>query len=74
MSVATMSEFNEIKDSLNLTDRQREIFDMKYHRGLRNIDIAEELKPQVHQDTVASELKVIREKLKKFSLDKSSET
>ena len=72
IDVPTMSEFNHIKDSLNLTDRQKEIFDLKYHRGFRNIDIAEDL--QIHQDTVGAELKVIREKLKKFSLDKASET
>lgn len=72
IDVPTMAEFNHIKDSLNLTDRQREIFDMKYHRGLRHIDIAENL--QIHQDTVTAELKIIREKLKKFSLDKMCKT
>lgn len=61
LKIPTMKEFYELRDSLNLTDRQREIFFLKYSRGLRNIDIAEEL--GVNQDTVGDNLKIIRAKL-----------
>lgn len=63
-----MKEFYKIRDELNLTDKQREIFVLKYSRGWRNIDIAEEL--GIHQDTVTEHMRVIREKLKKYALDK----
>lgn len=69
ISVPTMSEFNRIKDSLNLTDRQREIFHLKYSRGWRNIDIAEEL--GVHQDTITEDMRVVREKLKAYAYEKN---
>lgn len=59
----TMEEFYELRDRLNLTDRQREIFYLKYSRGWRNIDIANELDPPVSQDKVGDELKIIRKKL-----------
>lgn len=67
IKIATMDEFNRLKDSLNLSDRQREIFFLKYSKLWRNIDIAEEL--GVHQDTVSDELRVIREKLAKICKD-----
>lgn len=67
ISIPTMDEFNKIRDSLNLTDRQREIFFLKYSRGWRNIDIAEELK--VNQDTISEDLRKIRTKLVAVSLD-----
>lgn len=66
--VPTMDKFFEIRDALNLTDRQREIFLLKYSRGWRNIDIANEI--GVHQDTVSDDMAVIREKLKAYALDK----
>lgn len=72
ISIPTMEEFNRVKDALNLTDRQKEIFDLKYHRGWRYLDIAEEL--EIHSDTVASEIKVITEKLKYFSVDNNMES
>lgn len=61
MSIPTMDAFLKLRDYLNLTDRQRDIFVMKYSRGWRNIDIAEEL--GVNQDTVGDDLKIIRAKL-----------
>lgn len=61
MKIPTMQAFYELRDKLNLTDRQREIFVLKYSRGWRNIDIAEEL--GINQDTVGDETKTIREKL-----------
>lgn len=69
VSVPTMSEFYKIRDDLNLTDRQREVFVYKYSRGWRLLDIAEELK--VHQDTISEDMKVIREKLKQYSKGKA---
>lgn len=63
MKIPTMEQFLQLRDTLNLTDRQREIFFLKYSRGLRNIDIANELQPQVNQDTVGAEIKIIKEKL-----------
>lgn len=47
---------------LNLSDRQREVFVLKYSKLWRNIDIAEEL--GVSQDTIGEDTKDIREKLK----------
>lgn len=67
ISIPTMDEFNKLRDKLNLTDRQREIFFLKYSRGWRNLDIAEELK--VNQDTVSEDLRKIRTKLASVSLD-----
>lgn len=68
IKIATMDEFNRLKDSLNLSDRQREIFFLKYSKLWRNIDIAEELK--IHQDTVSDELNVIRAKLAQICKEK----
>lgn len=69
MSLPTVKELIELRDSLNLTDRQKEIFFLKYSRGFRNIDIANELEPPVCQDTVSADLRIIREKLVAVSLD-----
>lgn len=63
MDIPTMDSFMRLRDSLNLTDRQKEIFVLKYSRGLRNIDIAEELDPPITQDTVGADVKIIRQKL-----------
>lgn len=67
-----MEAFYALRDKLNLTDRQREIFYLKYSRGMRNIDIANELDPPVNQDTVGDDLKVIRKKLVAISLNDSN--
>lgn len=61
IQIPTMKDFFELRDKLNLTDRQKTIFYLKFSRGWRNIDIAEEL--QVNQDTVSDDLKIIRRKL-----------
>lgn len=61
INIATLEQFNQLKDSLNLSDRQRDIFTLKYSRLWRNIDIAEEL--EISADTVAKELSAIRTKL-----------
>lgn len=59
--IPTMDAFLNLRDKLNLTDRQRQVFVLKYSRGWRNIDIAEEL--GVNQDTIGEDLKIIRTKL-----------
>lgn len=64
IKIATIDEFNELLDSLNLSDRQRKIFVLKYSHLWRMIDIAELL--EISQNTVADDLKVIREKLAKI--------
>lgn len=70
ISIPTMDEFNKLLNSLNLSDRQREIFVLKYSRLWRNIDIAEEL--SINQDTVSADIKVIREKLKSVAKIKNN--
>lgn len=70
VNVPTMSEFYKIRDALNLTDRQREVFVFKYSRGWRNLDIAMEL--DVHQDTISEDMKVIREKLRAYTIKQSN--
>lgn len=59
--VPTMEEFNRIKKALNLTDRQKKIFYLKYSRHMRIADIAAEV--DVHRDTVYRDLTDIREKV-----------
>lgn len=61
IKIATIEEFNELLDSLNLSDRQRKIFVLKYSHLWRMIDIAELL--DISQNTVAEDLRIIREKL-----------
>lgn len=41
--IPTMKQFYELRDMLNLSDRQRDVFYYKYSKFWRNIDIAEEL-------------------------------
>lgn len=53
--------FEKMMDGLNLSDRQRKIFVLKYHHYMRAIDIAETL--GVCQDTITDELRIIRQKL-----------
>lgn len=67
MRIPTMEAFYNLRDKLNLTDRQRDIFTLKYSRGWRNIDIAMEL--GVNQDTVGDDVKILRAKLAAISLE-----
>lgn len=62
INLPTMEAFNNLLDSLNLTDRQRRIFELRYSRGLFQQDIAAEI--DVDRKTVVSELKIIKEKLR----------
>lgn len=61
IKITTMDEFYALLNSLNLSDRQRQVFFLKFSRLWRNIDIANEI--GVNQDTVGKDLKVIRQKL-----------
>lgn len=65
--IELMEEFNRVKDSLNLSDRQRKVFYYKYSRFWRNADIAAEL--DVHPDTISDDLTVIRTKLLAINRD-----
>lgn len=65
--IPTMRAFNNLRNSLNLTDRQRKIFDLRYSNGMYIIDIATKL--DVDKKTVQSELRIIKEKLKSVTFD-----
>lgn len=65
--IPTMKQFYELRDMLNLSDRQRDVFYYKYSKFWRNIDIAEEL--GVSKDTITTDLKDIKEKLKYIAIN-----
>lgn len=60
-ALPTKAQLLELREKLNLSDRQKEIFYLKYGRLWRHIDIAEEL--GVCQDTISSDVRDIAEKL-----------
>lgn len=59
--IGTKEKFKEILDKLQLTDRQRKIFILKYGRGFLNEDIAAEI--GFCRKIVSEELKIIRHKM-----------
>lgn len=59
--IPTKAELLEIRDRLNLSDRQRTVFYLKYGRRWRHIDIAEEV--GVCQDTISADVNEIAKKL-----------
>ena len=59
--VGTKNQFNSILEELQLTDRQRDIFILKYGRGFLNEDIAAEI--GYCRKIVSEELKIIRHKM-----------
>lgn len=59
--IGTKLKFQEILDKLQLTDRQKQIFVLKYGRGFLNEDIAAEI--GYCRKIVSEELKVIRHKM-----------
>lgn len=61
MKIASMQDFRAFRDTLNLTDRQKDIFELRYSRGLSMRQIAEEIK--YNYDLVREDMKDIREKL-----------
>ena len=60
-NVGTKLKFQEILEKLQLTDRQTQIFVLKYGRGFLNEDIAAEI--GYCRKIVSEELKVIRHKM-----------
>ena len=60
-NVGTKLKFQEILENLQLTDRQKQIFVLKYGRGFLNEDIAAEI--GYCRKIVSEELKVIRHKM-----------
>lgn len=69
INIPTMVQFNKLLDSLNLSDRQRKIFFLKYSRKWRHIDIAKEV--GCSKDTVGKEISIICRKLENidFGID-----
>lgn len=63
-SISTMAELIELRDSLNLTDRQREIFMLRFNRGYSIIQISMEL--NMSDSTVKRELRRIGNKIAKL--------
>lgn len=59
--IGTKMKFQEILDKLQLTDRQKQIFVLKYGRGFLNEDIAAEI--GFCRKIVSDELKIIRHKM-----------
>ena len=59
--VGTKNQFNSILEELQLTDRQKDIFVLKYGRGFLNEDIAAEI--GYCRKIVSEELKIIRHKM-----------
>lgn len=66
-SVGTKIKFQQILDNLQLTDRQKEIFVLKYGRGFLNEDIAAEI--GYCRKIVSDELRVIRHKMAQLQID-----
>ena len=60
-NVGTKMKFQEILEKLQLTDRQKQIFVLKYGRGFLNEDIAAEI--GYCRKTVSEEWKAIRHKM-----------
>lgn len=56
-----MKDFYAFRDSLNLTDRQRDIFELRYSRGLTIQAIADEIK--YSYDIVRDDMKDITNKV-----------
>ena len=62
--ISTMDELIRLRDSLNLTDRQKEIFMMRFNRGFSIIQISIEL--NMSESTVYRELRKIGNKIAKL--------
>ena len=62
LKIPTMEAFDEFANTLNLTDRQRKIFYLRYSRGMCLVPLAEEM--EIDKKTVQKELREIKEKLR----------
>lgn len=59
--IGTAEKFNAVLEKLQLTDRQKEVFVLKYGRGWLNSDIAAEI--GYNRSIVSQELNKIRHKM-----------
>lgn len=66
-SIAKKEDFDKIKDLIVLTDRQEKIFDLVYHKAMRQEDIAAEV--ECCRKTVSKEVQIIRKKIAKIQLE-----
>lgn len=62
--ISTMDELIRLRDSLNLTDRQKEIFMLRFNRGFSIIQISIEC--NMSDSTVCRELRKIGNKIEKL--------
>lgn len=62
--ISTMDELIRLRDSLNLTDRQKEIFMLRFNRGFSIIQISIEC--NMSESTVYRELHKIGNKIAKL--------
>lgn len=62
--ISTMDELIRLRDSLNLTDRQKEIFMLRFNRGLSIIQIS--IERNMSESTVYRELRKIGNKIAKL--------
>lgn len=67
MKVGTAEKFQKIFNSLQLTDRQKEIFLLKYGRGMVNTDISAHI--GYCRKTVSDEISIIRDKMGQLKID-----
>ena len=58
--ISTMDELIRLRDSLNLTDRQKEIFMLRFNRGFSSIE------RNMSESTVYRELRKIGNKIAKL--------
>lgn len=62
--ISTMDELIRLRDSLNLTDRQKEIFMLRFNRGFSIIQIS--IERNMSESTVNRELRKIGNKIAKL--------
>ena len=62
--ISTMDELIRLRDSLNLTDRQKEIFMLRFNRGFSIIQIS--IERNMSESTVYRELRKIGNKIAKL--------
>lgn len=69
-NIETMEDLVRLRDSLNLTDRQKRIFMLRFNRGFSIIEIS--MKENLSESTVKRELRKINDKLEKLQSTKYS--
>ncbi len=61
LDIATKEQFNQIMDTLQLTDRQRKIFELCFSRGWCQADISAEI--GYCRSVITKEMSIIRDKM-----------